>query len=70
MKSITRTARSVRGVKSAYHPVALTSLLYLREALFREEYEKCSELIGIAREFGARESEIGYLLEDPRRVPG
>lgn len=70
MKSMIKTNRPVRVAVQAKHPVALTSLLYLREALFREEYEKCRELIEVAREFGARENEISYLLEDPRRVPG
>jgi len=70
MKSLIRTGRPVRVAERVQHPVALTSLLYLREALVREEYEKCRELIAVAREFGAQESEIGYLLEDPRRVPG
>ena len=51
------------------HPVKLTALLYLKEALFREQYEKCPEIVAVAKEFGAEDFEIGDLLEDPRRSP-
>ena len=51
------------------NPVKLTALLYLREALLEERYEECADFITIAREFGANEFEIQYLLEDPRRRP-
>lgn len=51
------------------HPVRMTALLYLREALAQERYEDCGSIISIAREFGAHEHEIDWLLEDPRRVP-
>ncbi len=50
-------------------PVKLTALLYLREALQRQRYELCPELIGVAKEFGAQEREIEELLEDARRLP-
>jgi len=50
-------------------PVKLTALLYLREALLREQYEECAEFIATAKEFGANEFEIQNLLEDPRRMP-
>ena len=52
------------------HPVKLTALLYLKEALIKERYEVCAELVATAREFGAADFEIAYLLEDPRRRPG
>jgi len=55
-----------RAVK---HPVKLTALLYLKEALLREEYEVCAEFIATAKEFGAQAFEIQNLLEDPRRIP-
>lgn len=51
------------------HPVKVTALFYLREALLNEMYEECPEAIEIAREFGAQEFEIQDLLEDPRRRP-
>ena len=51
------------------HPVRLTALLYLKQALQEEHYEICAELIQIAKEFGASDLEVGYLLEDPRRNP-
>jgi hypothetical protein len=56
------------GVGSYFaHPVKLTALLYLKEALLHENYEECPELIQTAKEFGAREGEIANLLEDSRR---
>ena len=51
------------------HPVRLTALLYLRDALLQEEYEVCKSFIEIALEFGADIWEIKHLLEDPRRTP-
>ncbi len=52
------------------HPIKLTALLYLREALIKQQYELCPEIISIAREFGAANFEIEDLLEDQRRKPG
>jgi hypothetical protein len=52
------------------NPLKLTALLYLREALQREQYERCAELIRSAEELGAAPYEIQDLLEDPRRRPG
>ncbi len=51
------------------HPVKLTALLYLKEAIEIERYEQCQDLITIAKEFGAIDREIQDLLEDPRRSP-
>ena len=49
--------------------VKLTALLYLREALQREQYEQCPLFAAVARRNGAQEREIEELLEDPRRIP-
>ena len=51
------------------HPVKLTALLYLKEALQRERYEQCPDIIAVAKEFGAAPYEVQDLLEDPRRTP-
>lgn len=51
------------------HPVKLTALLYLREALRAQRYEVCPEFVAVAKEFGAKAREIEELLEDPRRMP-
>ena len=51
------------------HPVKVTALHYLREALLNEVYEECPGAIEIAKEFGAQDFEIQNLLEDPRRKP-
>lgn len=52
------------------HPLKLTALLYLKDALRLEQYELCADIIAVAKEFGATASEIQRLLEDPRRSPG
>lgn len=64
------THKSPTGKGIVKHPVRLTALLYLKDALVRERYEDCSAIIAVAKEFGAAEGEIRALLEDPRRVPG
>lgn len=51
-------------------PVKLTALLYLKEALVKQQYEVCPDIIAVAKEFGADEVEVQDLLEDPRRSPG
>ena len=66
------TARFVRaGVFTTVKrdPVKLTALVYLREALLKEKYEECAEIIAVAEEFGAKDFEINVILEDPRRQP-
>ena len=40
----------------------VTSLLYIKEALFNEEYEDCRELIRIAKRFGARQGDIRRVI--------
>ena len=55
--------------RATKHPVKLSALLALKETLLQEKYEECREIITIAKEFGARDFEIYYLLEDPRRKP-
>jgi len=52
------------------HPIKLTALLYLKEALLKEQYENCKGIIAIAKKFGAADFEVEDLLEDPRRTPG
>ena len=55
--------------RTSKHPVKLTALLYLREALLEEVYEECAQAIEIAKEFGAEGFEVQNILEDPRRRP-
>ncbi|MCR4336373.1 MAG: hypothetical protein NUV91_01005 [Candidatus Omnitrophica bacterium] len=40
----------------------VTTLLYLQEALLKEKYEGCKELIEIAKKFGAQQSEIKEVI--------
>ncbi len=65
----TMPAGENKRTKSSSHPLKVTALWYLKEALVREQYEKCSEIVALAKEFGAAEYEVGDLLEDPRRSP-
>ena len=51
------------------HPLKVSALWALKEVLLLEKYEECAEIIAIAKEFGAKDYEIYYLLEDPRRNP-
>ena len=51
------------------HPLKVTALWYLKESLVREQYEKCAEIVALAKEFGAQDFEVRDLLEDPRRTP-
>jgi hypothetical protein len=44
------------------HPVKVTSLDYLKEALREEDYEACPAIIRIASEFGASGVEIDEVL--------
>ena len=64
-----RESAGPRRAARIKHPFKLTALLYLKEALVRERYEACAEIIRLARQFGAAEYEIDDLLEDPRRAP-
>ena len=58
-----------RRTRRSHHPVKLTALWYLKDALIREQYEKCADIIAVAEEFGAQPFEVRDLLEDPRRSP-
>ncbi len=69
MVPATNSVKFLGARRLGRHPVKLTALLYLREALLEERYEECAEMIGIAQEFGAQPFEIQNLLEDPRRIP-
>ena len=46
------------------HILKATALLYLKEALVKEEYEDCQELIQNAKDFGAETKEISGLLTE------
>jgi hypothetical protein len=58
-----------KRTRRSHHPVKTTALWYLKDALIREQYEKCKEIIAVAEEFGAQPYEVRDLLEDPRRSP-
>ncbi len=58
-----------KRTKRSAHPLKVTAPWYLKEALVRDQYEKCAEIVALAKEFGAADFEINLLLEDPRRSP-
>ena len=66
----TMPAGEGKRTRRSNHPLKVTALWYLKEALVREQYEKCAEIVAVAKEFGAQEFEVEDLLEDPRRSPG
>ncbi len=66
MENLMPTTSNEKRVK---HPVKLTALWYLKEALLEEAFEDCPVFIRIAYEFGAKDAEVESLLEDPRRIP-
>jgi len=47
-----------------------TSLLYFRDALLKEQYEDCAELVRIAKRFGAAQSEISGVIAESNRGMG
>lgn len=63
----TAEARAAPLGIEALHPVALTALLYLQEAVRRERYEECAAHVATAQEFGAPAQEIAGVLAEPRR---
>ena len=68
LKTMSNAGEGKRMI-TAKHPVKLTALLYLKEALLKERYEDCAVILAVAREFGAASFEIQDLLEDQRRSP-
>ncbi len=65
MNAVQRRGAPARD-QAGRDPVRVTALLYLQEALLKERYEECREILSIAREFGADETEIRTLLENPK----
>jgi hypothetical protein len=41
-----------------------TSLIYLRDALVKEQYEQCPELVKIAKDFGASLTEVRTVIAE------
>lgn len=60
-------ARAAPDSVGELHPVALTALLYLQDAVRKERYEECAAMVAAAREFGVPELDIYGVLVEPRR---
>jgi hypothetical protein len=56
-------ARVVGGRAFADHPIKVTALIYIREALGARRYELLPGMIQIAREFGALNEEVWALVK-------
>ena len=41
-----------------------TTLLYLRDALEKQSFEECKELVGIAKNYGAKPQEVQEVIAD------
>lgn len=41
-----------------------TALLYLSDALIKQSFEECAQLIELAKQFGALESEVSEAITD------
>ena len=54
--------REASNISYSNDVLRATTLQYLRDALLREEYEGCKELVERAREFGVQNEEIQALL--------
>ncbi len=54
--------------KTGDEALATTALIYLKEALTKEQYEECAELVRAAKRFGAPLSEIKQVLVEGARA--
>ena len=63
-----RQLGNARVKNNYWHPVGLTALVYLKEALRNERYEECLEIIKYAREAGVSEDYIQKVLSKVRGV--
>ncbi len=54
--------------RNTQHPLKLTAMLYLKDAILRECYEECRDFIDIAQEFGADSEDIKRTLSDSLRL--
>ena len=48
-------------------PLEVTALLYLQQAILKESYEECREIIEAAQSIGVLDFEIQDILEVPGR---
>ena len=48
--------------------LAVTALIYLKEALTNERYEECAEFVRAAKRFGATQSDIKQTLVEGARA--
>ena len=54
--------------KAGDQALATTALIYLKEALTKEQYEVCAQLVRAAKGFGAPQSEIKQVLVEGARA--
>ncbi|MBP9854566.1 MAG: hypothetical protein KBD53_06845 [Candidatus Omnitrophica bacterium] len=51
-----------KQTNSQEHLLKVTALLYLKEALYKEKYEECLELITVAKRYGVEQEEIQKII--------
>ncbi len=51
-----------KKTNSQEHLLKVTALLYLKEALYKEKYEECLELITVAKRYGVEQEEIQKII--------
>lgn len=51
-----------RNLNSRENLLKVTALLYLKEALYKEKYEECPELIEVAKRYGVEQEEIQKVI--------
>jgi len=51
-----------QDVNSRENMLKVTALLYLKEALYKERYEECPQLIEVAKRYGVEQDEIQKVI--------
>ncbi|GEM_PF-3430665 len=54
-------------IKAGDEALQVIALIYLKEALVKERYEECAELVRAAKRFGATQGEIKQMLVEGAR---
>ncbi|MGE3980669.1 MAG: hypothetical protein AB7F70_04480 [Candidatus Omnitrophota bacterium] len=59
---INQENKTNRNLNSRENLLKVTALLYLKEALYKEKYEECPELIEVAKRYGVEQDEIQKII--------
>ncbi len=64
MNNITTNPKEQVGEYGENETLKLTSLIYFEEALSKEAYEQCTELLKVIKELGVAPEEIQRLIKE------